>query len=93
MGHMKEWAIKQDGLRDIAKALLHRIGIIDVCDGCGYYCSMRELTNDDYAIITSIAKKEYNLKDGDFKDFHAVIKAVYDESGVETIKEHLEISH
>lgn len=93
MGHMKELLAKTEELRSIAKTLLQRTGVIDVCDFDGYYVSLRDLTSDDYAIITSIAKKEFGLEKSDSKAFHAAIKAVFDESGVESIKEHVEAFH
>ena len=91
MGLMKEKMAKSDFNRNIALEILERLGIIEICEVCGYYTAIDELTSEVYAKATAIAKKEYSITD--FELFHDSLKSVYDESGIESIEEHIDSEH
>ncbi len=87
----KDTLIMVEDYTSIAKEILAELGVIEICEICGYYTRNRELEKSDYAKATEIIKNRYEIDN--YKLFHSVLKSVVDECTYESIEDHIQMIH
>lgn len=85
--------IKREEYENMVKQALIQMGYLKECPSCGYYYISNTLDSTIYGRVTNYFKEQEMDNKYDYTIIHSIIKKLFDESGFETIEEHINANH